>query len=197
MNNNSHEMDTNLYGIVVNLDMLASDYVNSNDPCDFEDYIMKNPQNINREIRFNGWRGTPLNVALRAVRDNIPFIESLLESGANVDYYDSDNLTPLMRAFKIEEFNLLVKHGANINSTNIYGYTALHIFASYGRYDLIREMRIFRVIHNPKTDKGRIPFDDISERINQGEWDEKNNDIIDYLRDGKYLIFNTKRAIKK
>lgn len=96
------------------------------------------------DVLVDDWAGWPaLNWAALMLRNDT--IETLLESGANIEYLakgGKNSGRPLMMAAKkyngLETVKLLTAHGANINGTDQYGRTALTMAARYGRVETVR-----------------------------------------------------------
>ena len=93
---------------------------------DVEDYV--NYHGIDRHLaslmmaRFSNCLSGEQGVAI---------IDSLIESGADVNItQNTDSLTPLMNAECPEVAESLIAYGANVNSVNYYGATALIIYAN-------------------------------------------------------------------
>ncbi|XP_076080073.1 notch-regulated ankyrin repeat-containing protein A-like [Mytilus galloprovincialis] len=74
----------------------------------------------------------------RAVNDgNVEQVQKLLTRGSSVDYRNSYNdETPLHVARNKEIAEILIKYGANVNSTDSGGWTPLHIAIAYGNIGL-------------------------------------------------------------
>ena len=75
---------------------------------------------------------TPLHLASQ--QSNSISVEALLKAGADVDEWDSDNMTPLLLAFPSamdgRVGRLLLEHGASVHVRNKNGQTPLHLAAS-------------------------------------------------------------------
>ena len=69
---------------------------------------------------------TPLLSA--AMQGHSEIVKILLKRNAKVDLYDNEDNTPLLVAAgkDVDTVELLLEHGAKVNSTNKYGWTALH-----------------------------------------------------------------------
>lgn len=84
----------------------------------------------------------PLHYAV--FKGNPDMVELLLKNGAIIDFTGPENRTALMAAsiYKSEKYEqvleLLIKHGAEINKTDDYGFTALEYAARSGNADAIK-----------------------------------------------------------
>lgn len=83
------------------------------------------------EVDAPDFKGTtPLIIARSDSSNCVPIAPQLLESGANVSAFGDDDGTPLTRASRfenIEMVQLLIARGANIESRDSFGRTALHM----------------------------------------------------------------------
>ncbi|KAF1849544.1 uncharacterized protein K460DRAFT_415889 [Cucurbitaria berberidis CBS 394.84] len=83
---------------------------------------------VDKLLRLEVDRDAPFSYAVKRKRtENCRF---LLRHGANINWLDSNGLTPLMHAIKLESFEMVVyllSEGANVNITGVRGQSALHV----------------------------------------------------------------------
>ena len=115
-----------------------------------------------------------------SIRHNKPgIVKLLIDAGADLDMI-SDNKTPLMFAIEQNNWHLvdvLLRHGANINSTNQQGKTALFYCAKYGNPQVMKFLLDKGADINRKDKKGRKVIDYAKEC--------KNNEVADFLKNQK------------
>ncbi|KAF3082932.1 hypothetical protein TWF569_001690 [Orbilia oligospora] len=83
----------------------------------------------------NGW--TPLHAAY----DSAEFSELLISDGADINALNSSHHTPLMLACLhgfLATVKVLLKHRPKLELEDLLGYTALHLSASGGQYDITK-----------------------------------------------------------
>ena len=101
---------------------------------------------------------------LKALKENdVNGIEAWLTLGAPVDFRGQDRRTPLHKAAKngqLEIVKILLRHKANINARDIYGITPLHLAACKSNKEILKHLirhganieakasRGFKAIHN-------------------------------------------------
>ncbi len=96
--------------------------------------------------------GIPKNLFLLhelVLLNKLPFIQTLLKYGVDIDQKNSKLETPLFEAVQssnIEMINFLLERGANPNITNIYGETILH------KAFLVRDIKLITYLLSRKVD---------------------------------------------
>ncbi|OQS05671.1 ankyrin-1-like [Thraustotheca clavata] len=94
---------------------------------------------IDQQDRFGA---TPLMLA--ASEGNKDVVDLLIESGCNLNLLDKDHRSALICALDDEDeaqvaiAKILIDRGADVNETNMNGYTALHLAVQLGELDLIK-----------------------------------------------------------
>lgn len=93
---------------------------------------------------------TPLTLAIEL--ENLEIVKLLIQHGANVNYRNSDNLSPLyitcFASYDIADIaRVLIKHGADLNFRDKCGYTPLHMSVIRKHVVMFDEL-----VHNEYTD---------------------------------------------
>src|SRR5574343_330890 len=114
-------------------------YIRHNFPlCDIKDYVLIHPQSVHHRDN-HGW--TPLTDAVS--ESNIPIINFLIKTGADLDTKTNSGHTPLMLAVKsgdLDSTKILIEAGADVNIQNAYGKTALIYSINICKYDIFKEL---------------------------------------------------------
>ena len=120
-------------------------------------------QNINKE---NSARCTPLMVA--CLHGCLEVIECLLEYGADVNHFNSEGMSSLMKAVlqseptekSIQVIKLLVASEADLELKNFDGYTALAIACEQGKLEFVKLLLENNAVvnFNGSHDKSPLPI---------------------------------------
>jgi ankyrin repeat protein len=113
-----------------------------------EEYLIQYPTKIN-EQNAKGWSALHLAVSNVNIRSRFNTVKILVKRGANINVITNDGCTSLFfasRFAKIVGLNVgsfLIKNGADVNITNVYGYTPLHVSVlNVKKTSLLRMVRL-------------------------------------------------------
>jgi hypothetical protein len=95
------------------------------------------------------------DLRLASMKGDIGYIRLLIGRGANVNSRDFQGKTALMRATSEEVFKVLISSGAELDAADRYGVTALISAADYGRSDLMRVLLAAGANTNLRNEYGR------------------------------------------
>ncbi|ESO84661.1 hypothetical protein LOTGIDRAFT_168525 [Lottia gigantea] len=85
---------------------------------------------------------------------NLDFIESLLNSGANIncmDKYGQTILHEVARAWHVDVGRFLLEHGADVNKPDAYGRTPLHVASAVDYPEMVNLLIEFKADKESKT----------------------------------------------
>jgi len=103
------------------------------------DYLIAQGCNVNSKAS-NG--ASALHYAANGNGRGKEMVQRLIAAGAHVEAKDNDDCTPFFYAYDLEAAQVLLKHGADINSQRKSdGATALHVSASRSPYNDMKRMR--------------------------------------------------------
>lgn len=98
-------------------------------------------------------------------RGNLDSIAQLVHEGCDINFHDTDGLTPLMKAVHLQHKALtllFISHGADLNAQGPYGNTALHYAVLKGEssdgLDILDILLYARVNVNIQNDLGQTPL---------------------------------------
>ena len=144
--------------------------------------------NINAADGRSG--NTPLHVA--ASYSQIPSVAALLEKNADINALNKAQETPLMNALRssaenrLSMFRILVDHGADINTINAEGKTAMHIAAIHFDITVISALFELRADINCRDNNGNTPFHMSVKNLSSGEL----QCVFDSMGDSAFKIFS-------
>jgi hypothetical protein len=95
------------------------------------------------------------DLRLASMKGDIDYIRLLIGRGANVNSRDFQGKTALMLATSEEVLKVLISSGAELDAANRYGVTALIWAADYGHSDLMRVLLAAGANTNLKDEYGR------------------------------------------
>jgi len=139
------------------------------DNMDFFDYLLKRRARLNTRNR-NG--ETALSLA--AYQGKLPFVQRLVEAGADVNLYGWPPLIYAAFNGHAAVVDYLLKKGAEINATTANGSTALLFAARFGHIEVVELLLQNKADPNIANERGATAID----------WALKtdNTDIADLLR---------------
>lgn len=139
------------------------------DNMDFFDYLLKRRARLNTRNR-NG--ETALSLA--AYQGKLPFVQRLVEAGADVNLYGWPPLIYAAFNGHAAVVDYLLKKGAEINATTANGSTALLFAARFGHIEVVEVLLQNKADPNIANERGATAID----------WALKtdNTDIADLLR---------------
>lgn len=119
-----------------------------------------------------------------SMMDLLDIVKLLLESGANVNATDADDMMPLHAACSWFTSELLLANGANVNAIDKNGRTPLH-HASYSGYLPVVTSLVFSGARiNFKNNWGQTPYDEFMNRWaypDSPAWKRGYVDIMSFL----------------
>lgn len=129
---------------------------------------------------------------------SVEIVKLLLEYGANVNFKDCNNITPLMRAIvdhnkdKEKIVKLLLEYDANVNAQANHGYTSLGLDMGYNG-NLTEILLEYGADPNLKTQNGRSVIDLLnSSFIYNNRKNVIENLLANYDGNNKSKILNLK-----
>lgn len=105
--------------------------------------IYKIKAQLEQGANMNALAGDGLSPLQWAITAPLDIMEYLLQAGANPNMESDEGATSIMNAVqsnKMEHLQLLLKYQADVNWTDIRGFTALHRAAEMGRVDMVKEL---------------------------------------------------------
>ncbi|ADZ92253.1 ankyrin repeat domain-containing protein [Marinomonas mediterranea] len=138
-------------------------------------------------------RGGDSVMTFAAGEDDPWFLEEALKYGGNPNFYNPERKLPILvdtvSPGKLEHIKLLIEFGADVNTTDASGETALMAATTLNQYDIVYYMLKQGADYHIKDKWGTTIIDVIEDRLNRNLIDPDNKlyewcmKVVAYLRD--------------